>query len=97
MQAHLKHEAAHVLPPALATILKGNRFVSDRLSRNGSAEAQSIAEQARITLDFFTRRYWDSGSQRDTSVRSGRCVRTYTCATVEPEPEEMHGANNLAS
>ena len=35
----LEREAKHVLLPPLATILKGNRFVSDGLSRNGSAEA----------------------------------------------------------
>jgi DNA-binding NarL/FixJ family response regulator len=34
----LKHEAEHVLLAALATILKGNRFVSSGLSRNGSAK-----------------------------------------------------------
>ena len=35
----LKHEAEHVLLPALATILKGNRFVSGGLSRHSSAKA----------------------------------------------------------
>jgi len=44
-----------------------------------------------------TRKRSSRGCQWSTSAPPGRCLGVCACATVEPEPEEPHGANDLDS